>query len=87
MRFSKYILLCAGTAVEKKTAATVSKLKTNTDVLPPDESDAGVLIIKKPAKSTLKKPDSKNEDDILQDDAAGNGFNTGIKKDNKKKKQ
>ncbi len=77
----------AGTAVEKKTAAVVTKTKNNTDVLPPDESDAGLLIIKKPAKSTVKKTDAKNEDDILQDDAAANGFNTGIKKDTKKKKQ
>lgn len=76
-----------GPAVEKKTAVTVPKTKTTTDVLPPDESDAGLLLNKKAVKSTLKKPDAKNEDDILQDDAAGNGFNTGIKKDNKKKKQ
>ena len=79
--------VAAGVTAEKKTAPAVSKTKNNTDVLPPDESDAGLLIIKKPAKNTVKKTDSKNEDDILQDDAAGNGFNTGIKKDNKKKKQ
>lgn len=78
--------ITAGTAVEKKTTPAAPKPKA-TDVPPPDESDAGLLIIKKPAKSNLKKTDAKNEDDILQDDAAGNGFNTGIKKDNKKKKQ
>lgn len=79
--------VAADAAVEKKAAAPLPKTKSNTDVLPPDESDAGLLIIKKPSKSTVKKTDSKNEDDILQDDAAGNGFNTGIKKDTKKKKQ
>ncbi len=77
----------AAPVIEKKTAVTVPKTNSNTDVLPPDESDARLLINKKAAKSPQKKPVAKNEDDILQDDAAGNGFNTGIKKDNKKKKQ
>lgn len=72
---------------EKKAVPALPKTKTNTDVLPPDESDAGLLTGKKPLKAAAKKTGSRNEDDILQDDAAGNGFNTGIKKDNKKKKQ
>jgi hypothetical protein len=70
---------------EKKTAAAPKKKVPSTpEVLPPDESDARILNIK---RIPVKKTGAKNEDDILQDDGAANGFNTGIKKDSKKKDQ
>jgi hypothetical protein len=72
---------------EKKTPDAGSRRKSDADVLPPDESDAVLLNPRKTDKPQAKKSGTKNEDDILQDDAAANGFNTGIKKDAKKKKQ
>ena len=68
-------------------ATDVSKKKTTPEVLPPDESDTRLLHFKKPDTASVKKTGSKNNDDILQDDAASNGFNTGIKKAGKKKNQ
>jgi hypothetical protein len=51
----------------------------------PDESDAGVLTGKKKDNAPLKKKVSKREDDLLNDGTPANGFNTGIKKDTKRK--
>ena len=78
-------------------ATTVSKIQnkpftppvTTARILPepgiPDESDAGILTGKKKDNAPLKKKVSKREDDILNDGTPANGFNTGIKKDTKRK--
>lgn len=57
------------------------------DVLPPDESDTRALNIKKKDNLPVKKTSAKNDDDILHDAGAASGFNTGIRKDEKKKNQ
>ena len=70
----------------KTTDVSKKKPVSTPEVLPPDESDTKLLNFKKTDKA-VKKTGTKNNDDILQDDAAANGFNTGIKKDSKKKDQ
>jgi len=74
-------------APDRPKATDAPKKKTTPEVLPPDKSDTRLLNLKKPDKAATKKTGTKNNDDILQDDAASNGFNTGIKKDTKKKNQ
>ena len=76
------------------TATTVPEKKAGTDekktmqpvshaVLPPDESDAGILTGKKKDKLATKKTPVGTDDDILKDGTPANGFNTGIKKETK----
>ncbi|HTE13228.1 MAG TPA: hypothetical protein VK645_19750 [Chitinophagaceae bacterium] len=73
-------------SLAKKTPAATKKNESSTpEVVPPDESDSTALNIKKISKSPVKKTGLKNNDDILEDDGAANGFNTGIKKSTKKK--
>ncbi|MFT3932958.1 MAG: hypothetical protein QM726_05020 [Chitinophagaceae bacterium] len=48
----------------------------------PDESDASILTGKKKDNTAVKS--NVGKDDILSDGTPANGFNTGIKKDNKK---
>lgn len=72
-----------------KRNSSVSKIKkpaSTPAVVPPDESDTRLLTTQKPGKPPAAgKTNVKNNDDILQDAGAANGFNTGIKKDSKKK--
>lgn len=75
---------------EKKTTAILNtslkaSVKKTTDTGEPDESDASVLTGKKKDNPAVKKKTSKDDDDILKDGTPVNGFNTGIKKDSKKK--
>src|SRR5450432_1562047 len=75
---------------EKKTTAILNtslkaSVKKTTDTGEPDESDASVLTGKKKDNTAVKKKTSKDDDDILKDGTPVNGFNTGIKKDSKKK--
>jgi len=72
--------------LEKKTISAAKTPITRTpEVLPPDESDAGILVGKKKDKPAVKRSNSKDDDDILKDGTPANGFNTGIKKEPKKK--
>lgn len=74
---------------KKMTADTVKKSPVvhdaRHDAGAPDESDAGMLTGKqKDNTAAVKKPATKDDDDILKDGTPANGFNTGIKKDIKK---
>ena len=67
--------------LEKKTISAAKTPITRTpEVLPPDESDAGMLVGKKKDKPAVKRSSSKDDDDILKDGTPANGFNTGIKR-------
>jgi hypothetical protein len=72
--------------LEKKTTAAAKITVQHTQVPgPADEPDAGILTGKKKDNAAVKKSAAKDDDDILKDATLANGFNTGIKKDNKKK--
>jgi hypothetical protein len=74
--------------LEKKTISPAKTTAARTpEVLPPDESDAGLLGLggKKKDKPAVKRSGSKDDDDILKDGTPANGFNTGIKKEPKRK--
>jgi hypothetical protein len=78
------------TAPEKKTVPVVSKPVThsNKDVLPPDETEADFLSVKKKDKPLVNNNPvntAKDDSDILKDGTPTKGFNTGIKKNMKKK--
>ena len=76
----------ANASPEKKTPVVSKKSAASTpEVIPPDESDTRLLTTPKANKPPAKKTVAKDDGDILQDAGAANGFNTGIKKDNKKK--
>jgi hypothetical protein len=57
-------------------------LSNNTDILPPDESDADFSSTKKKDNPAQKSStaSSKDDNDILKDAAPKKGFNTGIKR-------
>lgn len=79
-------LPAASNVTEKKAMAAPARATATTpEVAPPDESDASPLTSAKPGRRPVKKTVSP-DDDILRDDAAGNGFNTGIKKDSPRHK-
>ena len=78
------------TTPEKKTAPVASKPVThsNKDVLPPDETEADFLSVKKKDNPLINKNPvntAKDDSDILKDGTPTKGFNTGIKKNTKKK--
>jgi hypothetical protein len=70
---------------KRPTSPPVTAARTLPEQGIPDESDAGVLTGKKKDNAPLKKKVSKREDDLLNDGTPANGFNTGIKKDTKRK--
>jgi hypothetical protein len=75
---------------EKKPGAVISKpvIRNSKDVLPPDETDADFLPVKKkdnPVINNAASNISKDDSDILKDGTPTKGFNTGIKKGAKKK--
>jgi hypothetical protein len=70
---------------EKKTGAVIRNGK---DVLPPDETEADFLSAKKKDNPVVNNPavnTAKDDSDILKDGTPTKGFNTGIKKNTKKK--
>jgi hypothetical protein len=74
---------------DKKTGDAVKPVAHGTsDVLPPDETDADFLPVKKKDNAAVNASPitaTKDDSDILKDVTPKKGFNTGIKKNGKKK--